>query len=308
MFYGPPTCLTYKLNVSVYCNIAFKWIILFQTEQKCVCVPRNTNSSLLPETRSELYQKDNPDWVPTVNMGTKLTLMSPELMNGRYKRRKGRNMNTDAARTLLMFQEQCDSDTMEVVEGLSTQNEFADETGTCVQTDIDCSLFSAMESELQDLKTDNLNLKAKLMTSSSFSLNAFEGNDENVKFFTELTCFDILFTHFAYLEPHLPTKHSIGKFECLGMTLARLRLNLSVSQLAYQMNVSVSTISRTFSKVIDVMYVRMERFIIWPDREDLRRTMPMQFRRHFGTKCAVIIDCFEVFIERASNLKARAES
>ena len=92
------------------------------------------------------------------------------------------------------------------------------------------------------------------------------------------------------------------------MTLARLRLNLSVSQLAYQMNVSVSTISRTFSKVIDVMYVRMERFIIWPDREDLQRTMPMQFRRHFGTKCAVIIDCFEVFIERASNLKARAES
>ena len=92
------------------------------------------------------------------------------------------------------------------------------------------------------------------------------------------------------------------------MTLARLRLNLSVSQLAYQMNVSVSTISRTFSKVIDVMYVRMERFIIWPDREDLRRTMPMQFRRHFGTKCAVIIDSFEVFIERASNLKARAES
>lgn len=36
--------------------------------------------------------------------------------------------------------------------------------------------------------------------------------------------------------------------------------------------------------------------------------MPIQFRKQFGKKCAVIIDCFEVFIERPSNLKARAET
>lgn len=34
----------------------------------------------------------------------------------------------------------------------------------------------------------------------------------------------------------------------------------------------------------------------------------MQFRKHFGTKCVVIIDCFEVFIEHLSNLVARAET
>lgn len=36
--------------------------------------------------------------------------------------------------------------------------------------------------------------------------------------------------------------------------------------------------------------------------------MPMQFRKYFRTKCAVIIECFESFIERPSNLKARAET
>ena len=36
--------------------------------------------------------------------------------------------------------------------------------------------------------------------------------------------------------------------------------------------------------------------------------MPMQCRKSFGTKCAVLIDCFEVFIDRPSNLKARAET
>jgi hypothetical protein len=36
--------------------------------------------------------------------------------------------------------------------------------------------------------------------------------------------------------------------------------------------------------------------------------MPKQFRQHFDTKCAVTIDCSKVFIERPSNLKAKAET
>ncbi|WAR23885.1 hypothetical protein MAR_037554 [Mya arenaria] len=38
------------------------------------------------------------------------------------------------------------------------------------------------------------------------------------------------------------------------------------------------------------------------------KTMPMQFREHFGKKCAVIIDCFEVFIDKPSNMLAWAET
>lgn len=56
------------------------------------------------------------------------------------------------------------------------------------------------------------------------------------------------------------------------------------------------------------MYVRMKPLVFWPSRHDLRKTMPMQFRKCFGTKCAVIIDCFEIFIDRPTNLKARAET
>jgi len=36
--------------------------------------------------------------------------------------------------------------------------------------------------------------------------------------------------------------------------------------------------------------------------------MPMEFRSIFGTKVAVIIDCFEVFTDRPSNLLARAQT
>ena len=40
----------------------------------------------------------------------------------------------------------------------------------------------------------------------------------------------------------------------------------------------------------------------------LKATMPMEFRQAFGSKVAVIVDCFEIFIERPSNLLARAQT
>ena len=48
--------------------------------------------------------------------------------------------------------------------------------------------------------------------------------------------------------------------------------------------------------------------ISWPERESLWRTMPECLKYSFGTKTTVIIDCFEVFIDRPSNLMARAQT
>jgi len=38
----------------------------------------------------------------------------------------------------------------------------------------------------------------------------------------------------------------------------------------------------------------------------LRKTMPVCFQQSFGKVVAVIIDCFEIFLDQSSNLKARA--
>ena len=46
----------------------------------------------------------------------------------------------------------------------------------------------------------------------------------------------------------------------------------------------------------------------WPDRESLIRSMPQCFQFSFGTKITVIIDCFEIFIEKPTNLLARAQT
>ena len=46
--------------------------------------------------------------------------------------------------------------------------------------------------------------------------------------------------------------------------------------------------------------------IKWPTREAIQRTMPFCFRVHYGLKVTAIIDWFELFIEKPSNLMARA--
>ena len=51
------------------------------------------------------------------------------------------------------------------------------------------------------------------------------------------------------------------------------------------------------------MRKRLSPLIYWPEREELWQTMPQCFQYSFGKKTTVIIDCFEVFIEKPTNLQ-----
>ncbi|XP_066933572.1 uncharacterized protein [Clytia hemisphaerica] len=51
----------------------------------------------------------------------------------------------------------------------------------------------------------------------------------------------------------------------------------------------------------------MSFLVRWHEREELYKTMPTCFRESFR-KCAVIIDCFEMFIEKPSEFVARAST
>lgn len=88
----------------------------------------------------------------------------------------------------------------------------------------------------------------------------------------------------------------------------KLRLNMPFKDLAYLFkSISVSTISRIFSAWMIAMDIRLSPLILWPEREALWATMPL-CQYSFGKKITVIIDCFEVFIDRPSNLLARAQT
>ena len=76
----------------------------------------------------------------------------------------------------------------------------------------------------------------------------------------------------------------------------QLRLALPVTDLCYRFNISKTTTSRIFLETLNIFFVRLKLLMYWPDPPD---------RAKFRTKISVIIDCFEIFIERSSNLTAR---
>ena len=127
-------------------------------------------------------------------------------------------------------------------------------------------------------------------------------------FYTGLPRLEILCSVHDLLKTAIPenVNWKPSSFQHLVLTLMRLKLNSTIQDLAYRFDVSKSTVSFTFLKWIDLMYCRMKFLIVWAEWEQLIATMPMSFRKYFKTKVAVIIDCFEVFVDKPSNIAARS--
>lgn len=173
----------------------------------------------------------------------------------------------------------------------------------CLKTT--CDKLSATCDQLRDenaLAMEEL-VKAEKLKRCAVDEASFKDDDNKVRFYTGLPSWSILHTLFTFVEPCLSTHTSLSSFQKLLLTLMRLRLSLSGEDLGYHFGIHQSTVSRVFANTLDVLYAKLKCLIIWPDREVLRRTLPMDFRK-YSPKCVVIIDCFEIFIERPSDLKA----
>lgn len=161
--------------------------------------------------------------------------------------------------------------------------------------------------DLEDV-TSLLAVTKKQLHSMQFNEDAFLNDNVKTRFYTGLPSFTILMHVLNLLTPYIKsgTRTSLSKFQQFILVLMRMKLDAPLQDLAYRFSISVATASRIFERWIDVMYIRLKFLILWPEREELMRTMPAVFKQNFGNKVAVIIDCFEVFIDRPSSLIARA--
>ena len=82
-----------------------------------------------------------------------------------------------------------------------------------------------------------------------------------------------------FVQPYLSTHHrsALSPFQRVILTLMRLCLGLSGQDLGYRFGIHSSTLSRTFTSVIDILYRRLKHLILWPDRSELKKTLPMDF-------------------------------
>ena len=152
---------------------------------------------------------------------------------------------------------------------------------------------------------ENLSAKLKLQL-PPFSEESFK-SDESVVFYTSLPNIKVLKTIFDHVVETMPMEATckLAPFQEFMCTLLKLRLNSPIQDLASHFDISKATVSRIILKWLIQMDIRLQGLIIWPDRESLRKTMPECFQESFAKKVAIIVDCFEIFLERPSNLQAR---
>lgn len=198
-----------------------------------------------------------------------------------------------------MIEEECDSE-KENADISSPENEETQPptfTSIAVQTEL----------SMQDIEDLEKSKKSWEDGNSVLSKSWFQADEERIKFYTGLTTMSVLMAVFELISPAFPERKTVNKFQQLIMTIMRLRLNLPVQDLAYRFGVHASTVSRVFHTCVHAMYTSMTFLVRWPEREELKQTLPACFKEKFSS-CAVIIDCFEVFIDRPSCLLARAQT
>ena len=137
-------------------------------------------------------------------------------------------------------------------------------------------------------------LKNKKEGRKSYCVDHFKDDNSKVQFYAGLETLSVLMTIYNLVSPGLPNRGCLTKFQQLLLTL--MHLNLLVQDLAYRFGIHASTVSRTFQACIQTMYSSMHFLVHWPD---LNQNFP---------SCAVIMDCFEVFIDRPSDLLACAQT
>ena len=166
----------------------------------------------------------------------------------------------------------------------------------------------------QDLEVTNC-AKVKLestvdaLSTRILSESVITNDERKIHYYTGLPSCTVLQAVFNITAKGIPTDdtQACTLFEQFLITLMKLRLNLGDQDLAYRFAISQPSVSRYTAKWLDLLSTRLAFLIHWPDRQDLMKTMPTDFQKHFK-KCVIIIDCFKVFIERPTSLKARAQT
>uniref|UniRef100_A0A8C5EQN9 THAP-type domain-containing protein n=1 Tax=Gouania willdenowi TaxID=441366 RepID=A0A8C5EQN9_GOUWI len=159
--------------------------------------------------------------------------------------------------------------------------------------DMECGLCTSRRDVINNLLEENRELKHEL-DMYRMNENFLIGDDNTVKYYTGLPNFALFQTLLLTLTPYLPQGRmkKLSPFQLVLLTLMLHR----------------TTVADAFHHTLGVMYAQLCPLVHWPSRECLLTSMPHQFVESFGNNVAAIEDCFEVFIEKPSNVLARAQT
>uniref|UniRef100_UPI00358FB443 uncharacterized protein n=1 Tax=Myxine glutinosa TaxID=7769 RepID=UPI00358FB443 len=162
--------------------------------------------------------------------------------------------------------------------------------------------------ELERLQEENRELKLKLQQAQFNEQFLVIGNSEfKTNVFTGFPNFGVFSWALALCAPVLPTSKVLSQPCIFLMILMKLRLGLLNQYLAFRFNVSTSLVSKLINDGLPEIAQKLCFLVRLPEKDDVIRTLPSVFKPSYS-KCRVIIDCTEIFCERARNLTMRAHT
>jgi len=131
-----------------------------------------------------------------------------------------------------------------------------------------------------------------------------------ISFYTGLnySAFSNILDHVGLRLSASELKGVLAPWQSLLLTLMRLKLSLTLQDLAYRFGVSNSTAGYTFERWLFHCYTSLECFIKWPERYDTKMKTPEAFKNAFSDDIAVILYCLELHPERSKAADARTEA
>ena len=214
-----------------------------------------------------MYDRTNPDWVPTLSLGHSESL-SCDTSISRYDKANER----EAKRCKLELDEATSSGQTEenderlVGEGLEIATSS---TSIFVQTMLG-------QDDIVHLQHEVSCLKSKL-AEVTLSEEALKANNSMVLIYTGLSNWEMLSVVYNFIKDNLSPRLSLTLLNQLLVTLMKLRLNLNNEDIGYRFAVHPSTVSRTITAMLDILYEKLKPMIMWLSREDRESTMPMCF-------------------------------
>lgn len=180
-----------------------------------------------------------------------------------------------------------------------------------IQTELSNEDIDALFNYYQKALEERNELLAKMAT-LIIDFNFFKGSNKKSKFFTGMPTWSILNNLFEMVKGFLPNHFNskLSRFQMLVLTLMKLRLNSSFTDLGYRFGIDESTAARYFYRCIFILFKLFSnsKLVHWPEaRENLLMNVPNYFRSTFKECITIIVDCFELFIERPGVLRAAAQ-
>ena len=155
--------------------------------------------------------------------------------------------------------------------------------------------YQRLLSENQDLKEEAKKRKFTYENITNTQLNQLTGIQTMKVFLWVLNIVSPYFKRIGNLSPG----------DQLLLVLMKLRLGLTNTDLAMRFYICPTQVSRILSNCLPVLADRLRFLIQWPDRATISKNLPKVFKKLYK-RCRVIIDCSEIFLQRPTNLDARA--